>query len=60
MPVQRTIPLPKLDCLGARAFIDRERGVQAETAPSALIVILILVIGGLTRVILIVLETVSL
>ena len=26
MLVQRPIPLPKLDCLGARAFIDRERG----------------------------------
>ena len=49
MPVQRPIPLPKLDNLGARAFIERERGVQAETAPSALTVILILVIGRLTR-----------
>ena len=60
MPVQRPIPLPKLDNLGARAFIDRERGVQEETAPSAPIVILILVIGHLTRVLLIVLKTVSL
>ena len=42
-----------------RAFIDRRRGLHAETAQSALTVILKLVIGGLSSVILIVLGTVS-
>ena len=45
---------------GARAFIDRRRGLHAETAQSALTVIFRLVIGGLTSVILIVLGTVNL
>ena len=44
----------------ARAFIDRGRGLHAETAQSALTVILKLVIGGLTTIILIVLSTASL
>ena len=37
---------------GARAVIDGGRGLQAETAQSALTVILKLVTGGLTSVIL--------
>ena len=45
---------------GARAFIDGGRGLHAETAQSALTVILKLVIGALTSVILVVLSTVSL
>ena len=44
----------------ARAFIDRARRLHAETAQSALTVILKLVIGGLTCVISIVLSTVNL
>ena len=45
---------------GARAFIDGGRGLHAETAQSALTVILKLIIGGLTSVILIVLGTANL
>ena len=45
---------------GARAFIDGGRGLYAETAQSALTVILRLVISDLTSVILIVLNTVNL
>ena len=48
------------DNQGARAFIDRGRGLQAETIRSALTVILKLVIGGLTSIISIVLGTVNL
>ena len=58
MPVQR--PTPRPDNQGARAFIDRGRGLHVETAQSALTVILNLVISGLTSVILIVLGTVNL
>ena len=58
-PVQRPTPHPT-DNQGARAFIDGGRGLHAETAQSALRVVLKLVIGGLTSVILIVLSTVSL
>ena len=45
---------------GVRAFIDRERGLQAEMAQSALTVILRLVICGLTSVSMIVLSTTNL
>ena len=51
---------PHLDKQRVRAFIDRGRGLQAETAQSALIVSFRLVIGGLTSVILIVVGTVHL
>ena len=44
----------------ARAFIDSKKGLHAETAQSALRVILKLVIGGLTSIIFIVLSTVTL
>ena len=57
-PVQR--PTPPTDNQCARAFIGQGRGLHAETAQSALTVILTLVIGGLIRVILIVLGTVNL
>ena len=46
--------------IGVRAFIDRERGLHAERAQSALTVILRLVICGLTSVIVIVLSTANL
>ena len=52
--------LPSLTVSGARAFIDRWRGLHAETAQSALTVIYKLVVGGLTSVILIVSGTVNL
>ena len=58
-PVQRPTP-PSPDNQGARAFIDRGRGLHAETAQPALTVILKLVISGLTSVISIVLGTVNL
>ena len=45
---------------GTRTFIDRGRGLHVETAQSALMVLLLLAIGGLSSSILIVLETVSL
>ena len=45
---------------GARAFIDRRRGIDVGTAQSTLTVIFKLIIGGLTSVILIVLGTVNL
>ena len=48
------------DCQGARAFLDWRRGLHAETAQSALMVILRLSISGLMSVILIVLGTVGL
>ena len=58
---------PKIDYLHihthnqwARAFIDGGRALHAETAQSALTVIFKLVIGDLTSVILIVLNTVNL
>ena len=51
---------PTPDNQGARAFIDRRRGLHAETIQSALTVILKLVIGGLTSLILLVLGTVNL
>ena len=57
-PVQRLTP--PTDNQWARAFIGGGRGLHAETAQSALMVILKLVIGGLTSVILIVLGTVNL
>ena len=41
-------------------FIDRGKGLRAETAQSALTVIFILVVSGLTSIILIVLGTVNL
>ena len=57
-------PCPKADSLpdnqGARAFIDRGRGLHAEIIQSALTVIVKLVICGLTSVILISLGTVHL
>lgn len=49
-------PHPYLDDLGARGFIDRERELPAETARSALTVILKLVIGAPIKIILIVLS----
>ena len=52
--------LPASDNQGARVFIDRGRGLHAETALSALTVILTLVLGGLTNIILIVLGKVNL
>ena len=59
--VQRpTLPPPTPYNQGARAFIDGGRGLRAETAQSALTVILKLVIDGLTNVILVVLSTVTL
>ena len=48
------------DSQGARDFVDRGRGLHAETAHSALTIILKLVIRGLTWAILIVLNTVDL
>ena len=57
-PVQRPTPFP--DNQWARAFIDGGRGLCAETAQSALTVILKLVISGLTSVILIVLTALNL
>ena len=51
---------PSTDNQWARAFIGGGRGSHAETAQSALAVILKLVIGGLTGVMLIVLSTFSL
>ena len=53
-------PHPYLDDLGARGFIDRERELHAETAQSALTVILKLVIDGLISVFLIIITTVTL
>ena len=60
--VQRLTPTrpPTRATSGARAFIDRRRGLHAETAQSALTVIFKLVIGSLTSVILIVLSTINL
>ena len=49
--------LPSTDDQWARAFIDRGRGLHAETAHSSLTVILKVVIDGLTSVILIALST---
>ena len=51
---------PHGDNQWGRAFTGRGRGLRAETARSALTVILKLVIGGLTSVILIVLSTIRL
>ena len=48
------------DNQGARAFIDGGQGLHAETAQSALTVVLKLVIGGLTSVLFTVLSTFSL
>ena len=45
---------------GARTFIDREKGLHAETIQSALTIILKLVISGLTIIILIVSGTINL
>ena len=57
--VQKLIPPPSLN-QGARAFTDRGRGQHAETAQSALAFMLKSVTGGLTSIILIVLDTVNL
>ena len=43
---------PSTDNQWVRGFIDRGEGLHAETAPSALTVILKLVLGGLTSVVL--------
>ena len=51
--------LPSLTVSGARAFIDRRKVLQAETAQSALTISFTLTIGGLSRIILIVLSTVN-
>ena len=51
---------PRADNQWTRAFIDRGMGLHAETAWSALIIILKLIICGLTSIILIVLGTVNL
>ena len=48
------------DKQGMRAFIDRRRGLHVETAQPALTVIFRLVVGGLTGIILIALDTVNL
>ena len=56
---QRATP-PSPNNQGARPFINKGRGLHAETAQSALTVIWKLVIGGLISVILIVLGTVNL
>ena len=45
------------DKQGMRAFIDRGRGLHAETTQPALTVIFRLVIGGLTGIILIALDS---
>ena len=58
MPVQRLTPLSNNQW--ARAFIGCGKGRHAETAQSALTVILKLVIGGLASIILIVLGPVHL
>ena len=61
LPPPGPVPLPsRLDNLEARAFIDREKGLPAETAQSVPVVILKSVIGGLINIILIVLSTVTL
>ena len=52
--------LPTLATSGARAFIDRRRGLHVETAESALTSIFRLVIGSLISSILVVLGTVYL
>ena len=57
---QKLTPPPPTDSQGARAFTGEGRRLHAETAQSALTIILKLVIGGLTSVILIVSSTVSL
>ena len=54
----RLLPLP--DNQGTRALIDRGRGLCVETAQSALMVLLLLAIRGLSSSVLIVLRTVSL
>ena len=45
-------PGPSTDNQWVRGFIDRGEGLHAETAPSALTVILKLVLDGLTSVVL--------
>ena len=57
-PVRRLAPLPGQPV--GKSFDKHREGLHAETAESALTVILKLVTGGLTSVILIVLSTVSL
>ena len=54
------LPTPPLATSGARAVVDRRRGLHVETAQSTLTVIFKVVIDGLTRVILVVLSTVTL
>ena len=64
MPVQKltsTPPPPRpINNQGVRTFIERDRMVHAEIAQSALTAILKSVIGGLTSIILFVLDTVNL
>ena len=60
MLVQRLTPPPLPDNQGAIAFIDRGKGLHAETAQSALTVILKLVTGHLTSLNLMVLGIVNL
>ena len=57
-PVRRSAPLPGQPV--GKSFDKHREGLHAETAQSALTVILKLVTGGLTSIILIVLSTVSL
>ena len=52
-------PTPRTDGQGAGGFIDRGRGLHAETAPPALRVVLKPVISGLVSVISVVLSTVN-
>lgn len=59
MSVQKPTP-PILNSQGTRAFINGGRELQAETAQSAQTITLKLVIGSLTRVILIILSTINL
>ena len=56
MPIQRLNFLLPTDSQWARTFRDRKRGQHAESAQSALIVILKLVISGLISAILIALS----
>ena len=61
--MQKLTPLPPPCCTnsqGARTFVDGERGLHAETAESAPMLIFRLVFSGLTSVILVVLSTVNL
>ena len=59
MPIQRLNFLLPTDSQWARTFRDRKRGQHAESAQSALIVILKLVTGGLLSVIMLVFSSVQ-